>query len=311
MRVFVTGSTGFVGTAVVKELLSAGHSVLGLTRSDKGAEQLKSQGAEALHGTMEDLDLLRKATAECDGVIHLAFGGSFADFAGACARDRAAIEAMGTVLAAAATAGNCTHVPAMVVTSGTMVLARGRLGDEDDGPDMTNPIAAARGPAEPLCLGFAAQGVRASVVRLAPTTHGPGHSGFMRILVAAALQHGVSAYVGDGQNHWSAGHRDDAAKLFRMALENAQPGSIFHAIAEEGVLLKDIANEVGKQLNIPVISIPPEKAADHFSGFQFAVMADNMASSTKTKERLGWAPTGATAIEDVPAVIDFMKSQAT
>jgi nucleoside-diphosphate-sugar epimerase len=304
MRVFVTGSTGFIGTAVVKELLSAGHKVLGLTRSDKGVEQLKSQGAEALHGTIEDLEVLKKAASECDAVIHLAFIHNFADFVGSCTTDRAAITAMGSVLAAAG--GD----RALVITSGTMMLPRGKLGDEDDAADMTNPMSAARGASEPVCLDFAKQGVRASVVRLPPTTHGAGTSGFMGMVLNIAQQKGVSAYVGEGQNRWCAGHRDDAAKLYRLAAEKAEPGSIFHAVGEEGVPLKGIATEVGKQLNIPVVSIPLEKAEDHFGWFQFGATADNTASSTKTRERLGWTPTGLTVIEDVSVIIDFMKSQA-
>jgi nucleoside-diphosphate-sugar epimerase len=304
MRVFVTGSTGFVGSAVVKELLSAGHTVLGLTRSEKGVEQLKSQGAEALYSTIEDLEVLKKGASECDAVIHLAFVHSFADFAGSCATDRAAITAMGSVLVA--TGGD----RALVITSGTMMLARSKLGDEDDEPDTINPMAAARGASEPVCLDFSKHGVRASVVRLPPTTHGPGFSGFMGHFVTVALQKGVSAYVGEGQNHWCAGHRDDAAKLYRLAVEKAKPGSIFHAVAEEGLPVKDIATEIGKQLNIPVVSIPPEKAEDHFGWFRICVTADNVASSAKTRERLGWTPTGRTVIEDVPVTIDFVKSQA-
>lgn len=304
MRIFVTGSTGFVGTAVVKELLSAGHQVLGLTRSDKGVEQLKSQGAEPLYGTLEDLEVLKKGASECDAVIHLAFVHNFADFVGSCATDRAAITAMGTVLAAAG--GD----RALVITSGTMMLARGKLGDEDDEPDTTNPMAVARGASEPVCLDFAKQGVRTSVVRLPPTTHGPGGSGFMGFFVDVALKKGVSAYIGEGQNRWCAGHRDDAAKLYRLAVEKAKPGSIFHAVGEEGVPLKDLATEVGKQLNIPVVSIPPEKGEDHFGWFRMSVAADNPASSVKTRERLGWTPTSPTVIEDIPVIIDFVKSKA-
>ncbi|KAM0807104.1 putative NAD-dependent epimerase/dehydratase domain-containing protein [Seiridium cardinale] len=303
MRVFVTGSTGFIGSAVVKELLSAGHKVLGLTRSDKGVEQLKSQGAEALYGTIEDLALLQRGTAGCDAVIHLAFVHGFADFVGACAIDRAAITAMGSVLAA----GDGDR--ALVITSGTMMLERGKLGNEDDGAAANNPLAVARGASEPVCLDFAKQGVRASVVRLPPTTHGAGSSGFMGPFITVALEKGVSAYVDEGQNRWCAGHRDDAAKLYRLAVEKGKPGSVFHAVAEEGVPLKDIATDVGKQLDIPVVSIPPEKAEDHFGWFKFGAVADNTASSTKTKKRLGWTPTGPTVIEDVPVMIDFMKSK--
>ncbi|KAK9371083.1 hypothetical protein V1509DRAFT_173351 [Lipomyces kononenkoae] len=303
MRVFVTGSTGFVGSAVVKELLSAGHNVLGLARSEKGVEQLKSQGAEALYGTIEDLEVLKKGASECDAVIHLAFVHNFDDFAGSCATDRAAITAMGSTLAAAG--GD----RALVITSGTMGLTHGKLGDEDDLADMTSPLGASRGASEPVCLDFAKHGVRASVVRLPPTTHGPGFSGFMGPFITVALQKSVSAYVGDGQNRWCAGHRDDAAKLYRLAMEKAKPGSIFHAVAEEGVPVKDLATEVGKQLNIPVVSIPPAKVQEHFGWFHFGVVADNMASSVKTSERLGWTPTGSTVIEDVPVIIDYLKSQ--
>jgi nucleoside-diphosphate-sugar epimerase len=304
MRIFVTGSTGFVGSAVVKELLSAGHEVLGLSRSDKGVEQLKSQGAETLKGTIEELEVLKKGATECDAVIHLAFVHNFADFAGSCATDRAAISAMGSALA---TAGGDR---ALVITSGTMMLAGGKLGDEDDDFDHTNPMAAARGASEHVCLDFAKQGVRAIVIRLPPTTHGFGSSGFLGHFITIAQQKGISGYVGDGQNHWSAGHCDDAAKLYRLAVEKAKPGSIFHAVGEEGVMLKDIANEVGKQLGIPVVSITPEKAVANFGWFHICVTADNIASSAKTKERLGWTPTCATAIEDVPAVIKYKNTQA-
>lgn len=303
MRVFVTGSTGFVGTAVVKEFLSAGHSVLGLARSDKGADQLKSQGAEVLRGSLEDLEVLKKGASECDGVIHLAFIHDFSDFAGSCKTDQAAITAMGNVLAAAG--GD----RALVITSGTMMLAPGKLGSETDAPDLTNPVAAARGAAESLCLDFAKKGVRAVVVRLPPTTHGPGSSGFTGLLATFALQKGVSAYVGEGQNRWCAGHRDDAAKVYRLAAEKARAGSIFHAVAEEGVPLKDIASEIGRQLDIPIVSITPEKAEEHFGWFQFGIMADNIASSAKTREWLGWTPTGVTVLEDVLPTIDYMKSQ--
>ena len=304
MRIFVTGSTGFVGSSVVKELLSAGHKVLGLTRSDNGAEQLKKQGAEALYGIIEDLEVLKKGTSECEAVVHLAFVHDFADFAGSCATDRAAISAMGSVLAAA------SGDRALVITSGTMLLPHGKLGDEDHATDKTNPMALARGASEPLCLDFAKHGVRTSVVRLPPTTHGAGgSSGFMGPLVSIALEKGVSAYVGDGQNRWCAGHRDDAAKIYRLAVEKAPPRSIFHAVAEESLSLKDIATEIGKQLKIPVVSILPEKVEEHFEWFHFGPVADNTASSAKTRERLGWTPTGPTVFEDVPAVIDFMKSQ--
>ena len=302
MRVFVTGSTGFVGTAVVKELLSAGHQVLGLTRSDKGVEQLKSQGVEALHGTINDLEILKKGASECDAVIHLAFNHDYTDFGEACATDRAAITAMGSVLAAAG--GDRPFI----ITSGTLVLARDKLGDEDDGPDLTSPLSAARGPSEQVCLDFVKQGVRANVIRLAPTIHGPGSSGFTGIFVNTALQKRVSAYVGDGQNRWAACNRDDTAKLYLLALEKAKPGFVFHAVDEQGVPVKDIATAVGKSLNIPVVSITPDDAKEHFGWFHMGVQTDSIVSSAKTRERLGWNPTGPTVIEDVPGVVEYMKS---
>ncbi|KAL2869115.1 SDR family oxidoreductase [Aspergillus lucknowensis] len=304
MRVFVTGSTGFVGTAVVNELLSAGHQVLGLTRSDSGADKLKAQGAEPLHGTLDDLDVLKKGAAECDAVIHLAFVHDFANFAKSCATDRAAIEAMGSVLAAAG--GD----RALVVTSGTMLLLSRKPATETDAPDTDNAFAAARGPSESLCLGFAKQGVRASVVRLAPTVHGPGSSGFTGMFASIAMQKGVSAYVGEGQNRWCAVHRDDAAKVYRLAAEKTIAGSVFHAVAEEGVPVREIATEVGKCLGVPVVSIPAEEAESHFGWVQFAALADNTASSALTREQLGWVPTAPTVIEDIPIIVDFARSQS-
>ncbi|KAG9505130.1 hypothetical protein J7337_002096 [Fusarium musae] len=197
---------------------------------------------------------------------------------------------------------------ALVAAGGNRAL--GKLGYEDDEPDMSYPFAAARGASEKVCLEFAKQGVRASVVRLPPTTHGPGVSGFMGPFVNVALEKGVSAYVGDGKNHWCAAHRDDAARLYRLAIEKAEAGSIFHAVAEEGVTVKDIATEVGKQLNIPILSISPEKVPEHFGWFQFGAMADNTASSARTKEVLGWNLTGPTVLEDIEAVVDFVKSHS-
>ncbi|KAH8660237.1 putative oxidoreductase [Xylariales sp. PMI_506] len=312
MRVFITGSTGFVGTAVVKEFLSAGHEVLGLTRTDAGVEQLRSQGAEPLRGTLEDLKILREGASNCDAVIHLAFVHGSVDFAGACAIDRAAITTMGEVLAEAVAAGKGER--ALVITTGTMILGRsagsGKPGVESDGPDMNIPMAAARGASEPLCLSFVERGVRAIIVRLPPTTHGPGSSGFTGHLARTALQKGVSGYIGDGQNRWSAGHRDDAARLYRLAAESAAPGSVFHAVAEEGVPVKDIATAVGRQLGVPVVSLGPEEAADQFGWFQAAVSANNVASSDQTRKQLVWEPTGPTVLEDVPIIVDFVKSQS-
>ncbi|KJZ77086.1 hypothetical protein HIM_03407 [Hirsutella minnesotensis 3608] len=302
MRVFVTGATGFIGAAVVKELLSAGHSVLGLSRSTAGADKLKSQGAEPLHGTIQDLALLKKAASECDAVIHLAFIHDFSDFAASCATDRAAIEALGAALAAAG--GD----RALVVTSGTMMLPHGTLGGEQDRPDTGSPLAVARGASETACLDFAGRGVRACVVRLPPTTHGPGSSGFTGIYLGIARDKGVAAYVGDGGNRWCAAHRDDAAVVYRLAAERGKAGSVFHAVAEEGVPVRDIAAEVGKQLRLPVVSIPADKAQDHFGWFQFGGLADNIASSQRTREELGWTPAGPTLMANMETIIKSIEA---
>lgn len=307
MRVFVTGSTGFVGSAVVDDLLAHGHTVLGLTRSDKGAEKLKQKGAEPLRGTIEELDILRKGAADCDAAMHLAFVHDFTRFEECCAKDRAAIAAMGEVLADAVAAGKPR---AIVATSGTMMLKQGQLGREDDPADTTNVIAVTRAASEPVCLDFAKRGVRASVIRLPPTTHGNGSSGFTGLLVQNALQKGVAAFVGDGDNRWSAGHVADAATLYRLAMEKAVPGSIFHAVGQEGVPVKDIVTKVGEMLGVPVKSIPADKAQEHFDWFIFAILADNPASSKRTREELGWTPTHGTVLDSVKGTVEWAKTQA-
>jgi nucleoside-diphosphate-sugar epimerase len=304
MRAFVTGATGFVGTAVVKELLSAGHSVLGLARSESAAEQLKSQGAESVRGTIEDLEVLQKAASECDAVVHLAFIHDFSIFQRCCEADRTAITALGSALVAAG------GQRSLVITSGTMLLEHGKLGMEDDEPDWTSMMGAARGASETVCLDFAKKGIRASVVRLPPTVHGPGSSGFMGLYTNIAIQKGVVAYVGNGENHWCACHRDDAAKLYRLAMEKAAPRSVYHAVAEQGVMVKDVAAAVGKQLGIASVSVTEEEAVSDLGWFEFGVKADNVASSEKTKDSLGWNPTCPTVIEDVPVIVDFAKSQS-
>lgn len=311
MRVFVTGSTGFVGTSVVEELITHGHTVLGLTRNAKGAAQLAGQGAESLIGTIEQLDLLRAAAAGCDAAIHLAFVHDFANFADCCAKDRAAITALGETLAAAtkANGGSGSQPRALVTTSGTMMLTQGKLGDEDAAADVSNYLAMMRSPSEGVTVSFAAQGVRASVVRLPPTTHGNGWSGFMGMLAQHALSKGAVGYVGDGQNVWSAGHAADAAVLYRLAMEKAAPGSIFHAVAEQGVPVKDIATKVGEELGLPVVSVPADKAEEHFEWFAFAIMGNNPVSSKKTRERLGWTPTAGGVLESVKPTVAAVKAK--
>ncbi|KAI1323936.1 putative oxidoreductase [Xylariaceae sp. FL0255] len=303
MRVFVTGSTGFVGAAVVKELLAHGHSVLGLTR--KGADQLKSQGAEVLEGSIEDMTLLKKAASECDAVAHLAFVHDFTRYAECCAIDRAAIEALANGLLEGK--GDAKD-KALVITSGTMMLPQHQLVDEATPYDTTGGLGALRGQSEAVCLDFAKQGLRTAVVRLPPSTHGPGVSGFAGILAIAALQKGSSAYIGEGQNKWCAGHRDDAAKIYRLAIERGEPGRIYHAVAEESLTLKDVATEIGKQLDLPVISIKPEDADAQFGAWKFTAEADNFATSNKTREQLGWTPTELGLIEDMTNVVAFVKN---
>lgn len=303
MRVFVTGATGFIGTAVVKELLANGHTVLGLARSNASSEQLKTLGATALKGTIEDLDALREGARQCDAVIHLAFKIDFGDLDGACAIDRAAISAMGDALLEAG------GEKALAVSSGLAMLPQGKLVNEDDEPDKDSPLGAARGPSETLCLGYAAKGLRASVVRLPPSTHGPGSSGFMGPYVSTVMQKGAAVYIGDGNNHWAAGHRDDAAKLYRLAVEKGQAGSTFHASAEEGVKLKDIADAVGQQLGLPVKSVSAEEADTYFGVMKFVPLMDNLASCTKTKESLEWEPTSPSLLDDVPNIVNFIKAK--
>jgi nucleoside-diphosphate-sugar epimerase len=291
MRVFVTGATGFIGTAVVSELLAAGHQVVGLARSDKSAAALTAAGADVHRGSLDDLNSLREGAAAADGVIHLAFGHDFSDYAGAVATDLRAVEAMGAVLEG-------TGKP-FAITSGTamlsFVLPPGQLGTEEDVVDDSVP----RGAAENAALALAARGVRSSVVRLAPSVHGDTMAGFVSMLIAIARDKGVSAYVGDGSNRWPAVHRLDAARLFRLAVESAPAGSLLHGVGEEGVPLRDIAGVIGRHLNLPVISISREEAAAHFGFFGAFVPTDNPTSNALTRKRVGWQPAHPGLIADL------------
>ena len=287
MRLFVTGASGFIGSAVVPELQRAGHTVVGLARSDASVEALVAAGAEVHRGDLGDLDSLRAGAEKADGVIHLAYVHDFSQMEDAARTDLAAIEAMGGALEG-------TGKP-LAIASGTLGLAPGRVGTERDEatavhPRVTNALAT---------LALADRGVRPLVVRLSPTVHGQGDHGFIAVLVQIARDKGVSGYVGDGQNRWNAVHRDDAAAVFRLAVEQAPAGSVLHAVGEEGIAVRDIAGAIGAHLDLPVVSIPEAEAAEHFGWLGGFLGADAPASSTITQELLGWKPTGPGLLEDV------------
>lgn len=291
MRVFVTGATGFVGSAVVQELINAGHQVLGLARSEENAKLLIAAGAEVHRGDLEDLESLRKGAADSDGVIHTGFVHDFTRFKEVCEIDRRAIEAIGAELAG-------SERP-FIITSGIgMLTIKGRLATEKDMPDASNPNP--RIASEHAADALAADGVCVSVVRLPPTVHGEGDHGFVPILIGIARDKGISVYKEEGQNRWPAVHRLDAAKLFRLALEKANSGTVrYHAVAEEGITFREIAEAIGKGLNIPVAGKSPEQAAEHFTWFTHFAGMDCAASGKQTQEILGWHPVQPGLIEDL------------
>ncbi|MGO8790501.1 MAG: SDR family oxidoreductase [Terriglobia bacterium] len=286
MRVFVTGATGFIGSALVQELLQSGHQVLGMARSDAGAKSLVAAGAQVHRGDVEDLDSLRSGAAVADGVIHTAFIHDFSKFEANCEIDRRAIEALGSALVG-------SDRP-LIVTSGTGVAyTPGRLTTEEDAPNFPFPRVAS----EQATASVGAQGVRALVVRL-PQVHNPEKQGLVSYLIAVAREKGVSAYVGDGSNRWPAVHRLDAAHLYRLALEKGTAGTRYHAVAEEGVPLREIAEAVGRGLKVPVASMSPELAPAHFGWLGHFMGVDAPASSALTQQWLGWHPT------DQPGLIE-------
>jgi nucleoside-diphosphate-sugar epimerase len=291
MRVFVTGGSGWIGSAVVPDLIAAGHEVVGLARSNASAAAIEAAGAQVRLGRLDDLDCLRAGAADADGVIHLAFIHDFTDFAAAADVDLKAIRAMGAALAG-------SERP-LVIASGTLLLARGRVATERDMPDPAHAHPRAAGSAAALSL--VAQGVRSSVVRLAPTVHGDGDNGFVPRIIQSARDQGVSAYVGDGLNRWPAVHRADAARLFHLAVERAPGGSVLHGVGEEGVPLRAVAEVIGRHLDVPAASIPEEQALDHFGFLGAFLGADAPASSVVTQDLLDWHPTHPTLLADLEA----------
>lgn len=292
MRVFVTGATGFIGSAVVNELLGAGHTVLGLARSDEKAAALAAAGVEPHRGSIEDLESLSAGAARSDGVIHLAFNHDFSTFASNCEDDRRVVETLGAALAGSGRP--------LIVTSGTgATVRRGRPAAEYDAA--LSSAVMPRAASEEAAASAAAGGANVAVLRL-PQVHDPRRQGLVSYAIDLARQKGRFAYIGDGSNRWPAVHLLDAARLYRLALEKAEPGARYHAVGEEGVRMREIAEVVGRRLGIPAVSIAPEEAAAHFGWLAHFAGHDMPASSERTRERLGWHPSGPGLIADLERI---------
>jgi len=287
MRVLVTGATGSIGSAIVRELIRAGHQVLGLARSDEAAKSLLAAGADVHRGSLEVLESLRSGAAVADGVIHTAFIHDFSNYGPAAEADRRAIETLGNALAG-------SDRP-LIVTSGTLLAQRqGPLATEEDAHNPNFPRKS-----EEAALALARRGVRASVLRLPPSVHGGGDHGFVPQLISIAREKGVSAFIGDGLNRWPAVHRIDAAHLYRLVLEKGSAGATYHGVADEGVQTREIAEAIGRGLNVPIVSKSPEEVADHFGWIARFFGIDGPASSAQTQQRLGWKPVRPGLIADL------------